>query len=79
MRVRVELHGIIGKLVKGYDPDQGLDVEISRGARVGDLLLKLGLSVSKIGPVAVNGQLAKPASALPDNALVKVFQPVSGG
>lgn len=79
MKVKVKLFGTLRQRFPGYRHDEGIEVEISDGARVRDLLAHLEIPESQGGIVIVDAQLMKPDDKLGDGAKVNVFQPVFGG
>jgi sulfur carrier protein ThiS len=54
-------------------------VHVAAQSTVADLIDHLGVPTRSVGIVSVNGQAAKKADVLPDQALVKVFHPIFGG
>lgn len=67
------------KLIRDYDHKTGLVLEFDTSVDAAFVIRHLKLPVSKIGMVTVNGRIAAPDDMLPDNAVVKIFQPVFGG
>lgn len=62
-----------------HDPDSGLEVEIPDGARVKDLLARLGIPESAGAVAAVEGVIVRLEEPLRDGACVHVLQSVYGG
>ena len=79
MNVRIKLFGTLGQRFPGYSHDEGIEVEISDGARVSDLLAHLEIPESQGSIIIVDARLMKPDDKLGDGAKVNVFQPVFGG
>jgi sulfur carrier protein ThiS len=79
IQLTVKLYGTLGKRIPGYNPETGCAVLLAQPATVADLIDQLGIPSRSIGIVSVNGRLAKKTDRLPDQALVKVFHPISGG
>ena len=79
MKVMVKLYGTLRRYISDYRHEDGIEVEISDGARVRDLLAHLEIPESQGGIVIVDAQLMKPDDKLGDGAKVNVFQPVFGG
>lgn len=79
MNVAVKLFGTLGQVVPGYDFNRGMNVEISDGARVRDLLAHLGIHGAKGIIVAGEGKLLKPEDELENGGSVQIFQSVFGG
>jgi len=44
IKIKVKLFGTLGQRFPDYSPEKGLEVEISEGASVGDLLAHLKIS-----------------------------------
>jgi sulfur carrier protein ThiS len=79
MKVRVKLFGTLGQRFPGYRHDEGIEVEISDGAMVRDLLAHLEIPESQGRIVSIHSSLKKPDDKLEDGDMVSVFQPVFGG
>jgi sulfur carrier protein ThiS len=62
-----------------YDPQKGVEVELSRGASVADLISQMGIPMSKAPVVTCNGHILKPADVLIEDSILHIFQPVAGG
>lgn len=79
VQLTVKLYGTLGRWVPGYNPETGLAVRMGERSTVSDLIDHLGIPRRSVGIVSVDGRVANPIDALPDQALVKVFQPIFGG
>lgn len=79
MKVKVRLFGTLSRHFSGYRPDRGIEVELSDGARVRDLLGHLEISKSQGGVAIVQGRVLKIDDSLGEATTVDLFQPVSGG
>jgi sulfur carrier protein ThiS len=79
MKVKVRLFGTLGQKFPGYDPAKGLEVEIPDGARVKDLLARLGIPETRGGVAAAGGVILHPEDPLKDGASVHLLQSVYGG
>jgi sulfur carrier protein ThiS len=79
MKITVKVHGTLTKYLSEYDPEKGLDLEFPDHADAATLIDYLGIPRSKVGMVSVNGQPASAGDPFPDQAVVKVFQPIFGG
>lgn len=79
MKIKVRLFGILGRKCSGYDPQRGLEMELPEGARVGDLLARLGLSEGNTPVVAVENLIRSPQDELFEGAVVHVLQAFYGG
>lgn len=79
MKVRVKLFSVLRDYVPGYDPRQGLAVELPEGATVDDLLGNLGIPPAKAPVVTCNGRILKLADPILQDSTLQIFQPVAGG
>jgi len=79
VQLTVKLYGTLEQWVPGYNPETGCAVHLAAQSTVADLIDHLGVPTRSVGIVSVNGQAAKKADVLPDQALVKVFHPIFGG
>ncbi len=79
MKVKVRLFGALGKSFPDHDPLNGFEVEIPKGANVGDLIDQLEISKSKIGLVSVQGRLAKADKTLKRGDFIRIYRPIFGG
>lgn len=79
MKITVKVHGTLMKYIADYDHETGLELEFPDNTDAAALVDHLGIPKSKVGIVSVNGDQVKQDAILPDNALVKVFQPIFGG
>ena len=79
MNVRVKLFGLLPRRFPGYDAEKGLEVDLPRGARVEDLLCRLGISKEEGGIVAVDGLVQKAEAELKEDSILHVFHPIVGG
>ncbi len=79
MNVRVKLFGLLPRRFPGYDSEKGMEVDLPQGARVKDLLARLGISTEEGGIVAMNGLVQKAEAELRDGSVLHVFHPIVGG
>ncbi len=79
MKVKVRLFGTLGKEFPDHDPLNGFEVEISKDANLGDLIEQLDIPQSKIGPVSVQGGLAKAGKTLKQGDFIRIYGPIFGG
>ena len=79
MKIQVRLFGTLSKRYPGYDPAEGLEVELTDRARVGDLLARLGLGEGNKAVVSVDSVIRGPQDGLYEGAVVHVLQAVYGG
>ncbi len=79
MKIRVIFFGTLRKRFPDHDPTRGIEVDISEGSTVEDLIKQLDFPIEKLGMVAMNGRLVNAGDLLEKNAAVRVFQPIFGG
>ena len=79
MHVRVKLLGTLSSCHQGYYPPAGLAIDIPAVTTVADLVERTGISQERVAIVTINGVLAKADDLVPENAVVKFMQPVTGG
>ena len=79
MKVRIKLFGTLPQRFPDYDTTKGLEVEISDGAQVKDLLARLEISTSDGGFVAIDNLVVQHNHELKDGDSVRVFQRAFGG
>ena len=78
MKVRVKLHGETKRHVKGLVGDN-IDVDVSPGLSVAQLIDHLSIDHGDVWMSAVNKTLVKPDHILVDGDAVEIFAPVVGG
>ena len=79
MNVNVTLYGVLSHSLPDYEHQSGLDVIVSDGASINDLLASLDLLDKGVGLVIMNGKSEKTDTPLEEGAAIKIFQPISGG
>ena len=79
MRVRVKLFGTLSQRFPGYQPTQGIEIDIPDGVRVKDLLAHLKISKYQWGVVSMESRILRTDDKLQDGASMHVFQAVHGG
>ena len=79
MKVKVNLYGTLSRQVPGYRHSEGIQVELSEGATVTDLLVLLEIPGSQRAVVTINGRIQKANDKIPCGAHAHVFQPLHGG
>jgi sulfur carrier protein ThiS len=78
MHVHVKLFRTLPQYYPGHSPQSGLDVEISEDICVAELLDLVQVTQEQVAIVSINGRLANANNTIPDNAEVRLFQPLSG-
>jgi sulfur carrier protein ThiS len=79
MKVRVNLYGTFRQRFPGYQHAQGIEVDVSKGATVGDLLALLEISESQGAVVIVEGRVLEADDEIQRGVPVTVCQAVRGG
>ena len=79
MKVWVKLYGTLSQLFPGYQPSQGIEVEISEGTTVKDLLALLEISDSQGAVVVVEGRVLKADDKIRRGVPVIILQAIGGG
>ena len=79
MKVKVKLYGTLSEHFPGYQPSQGVEVEIPDRATAQDLLTLLGISESQRAVVIVEGRILKANDRMQDGVSVSIMQTISGG
>jgi sulfur carrier protein ThiS len=79
LRIQVILFGTLRNGFPNHDSTHGLEVELTEGSSVGDLVDYLEIPRSRLGLVSVDGMLVKADAKLADHDCVRVFQPIAGG
>ena len=67
------------KYIADYDHEKGLVLEFPDDTDAAALINYLGIPKTRVGMMTVNGHQVKSDDILPDQAMVKVFQPIFGG
>jgi sulfur carrier protein ThiS len=79
MKVQAKFFGTLGQKLPGYEPSQGIEVEVPEGATVRDLLACLELSPVQGAVVIAEGRVLKADDRLQGGVPVSVMQAMSGG
>jgi sulfur carrier protein ThiS len=79
MKIRVDLYGTLSQKIPGYRHSQGIELDITEGATVSDLLALLEIDTSQKAIVAIDSRICKPNEKIPAGARARIFQPVHGG
>ncbi len=79
MKIKVKLFSILQEYAPDYNPELGLDVELSSEARVSDLVNLLKIPPDKAPVVTCDGRVMKVDDRLNNGSVVHLFQPVAGG
>jgi sulfur-carrier protein len=79
MPLQVMLFATLRRFVPGYDPYQGLTLDIPPGAPLSQIIQHLGLPPEDVTLILVNGVHRQPDFQLLGDERVAFFPPVGGG
>ena len=81
IRITVKLYGGLDLQagMENYDPENGIGLDLPRGARLKKALKRLGLNHAGAMAFFINGKKAGPREKLNDGDTVFCMRPVSGG
>ena len=79
MKANVKLYGTLSEGFPGYQPSQGIEVEIPDGATAKDLLAHLEISESQRAVVIVEGIILKADDEIRRGVSINVVQAIGGG
>ena len=79
MPVLIKLSTTLREHVPGYNPAEGLSMELHGPATVGDMAERIGLPLSQIKITMLNGAHASLDNPLADGDRVAYFPAVGGG
>lgn len=79
MSVHVKLSTTLRAFAPGYNPLNGLHVDIPPGTTAENLALRLGLPLEQIKIIMINGRHADPDTPLQDGDRIGFFPAVGGG
>ncbi|SHF99425.1 ThiS family protein [Desulfacinum infernum DSM 9756] len=79
MIVIVKLYGMLSRKVAGYEPDRGLEISVSEGATVGEVIGGIGIGSEESVVVVIDGEVAGAETPVCSGSVLRVFQPLHGG
>lgn len=79
MKVKVKLYGTLGQCFPGYQPSQGIEVEIPDGATARDLLAHLAIPESQRAVVIAEGIILKADQEIRRGVSINIVQAIGGG
>jgi molybdopterin converting factor small subunit len=79
--VKIKLYGGLDRQsnLANYDPESGIDLKISKGARLKKVILMLGLRRHEPVVYFINGKKAGLNQKVNDKDVIFFMKPVSGG
>lgn len=79
MPLQIMLFATLRRFIPGYDPYQGLLLDISPGTALSQVIRQLNLPTEDITLILVNGVQQQPDYQLQGDERVAFFPPVGGG
>lgn len=79
MPLQVFLNATLRGYVPGYDPYQGLSLDIPSGTPVARIISRLGLPASEVTLIMVNGRRRDADFPLKGDERLAFFPPIGGG
>jgi len=79
MKLKIRVFGTLTERFPNYDHEKGIDVEITDGARVRDLLDHLKITEPEPGIVVAEGRVRGGDEELQSTWTVDIFQSIFGG
>jgi sulfur carrier protein ThiS len=79
MKIKVKLFGQLRKDIPAYHHDQGLDLEISEGSTVADLMALLKISNPRTITAIMEGRVLSLEEKLINGSLINLFHVMYGG
>ena len=79
--IKIKLYGGLDRQARidHYDPDSGLDLQITKGVRLKKVFKLMGLSPHESTVAFINGKKAGLSTKLKEGDVVFFMKPVSGG
>ena len=79
MALQVFLNATLRQYVSGYNPYEGLTLEVPPGTTVGQVISRLGLPAGEVTLIMVNGRRQEMDFILQGDERVGLFPPIGGG
>jgi molybdopterin converting factor small subunit len=79
MVLQVKLFATLRQFASGYDPHQGLALDVLPGTTVAQVIRELGLPPEDVTLILVDGVHRQPDYALQGHERVAFFPPIGGG
>jgi sulfur-carrier protein len=79
MPLQIFLNATLRRFVPGYDPYQGISLEIAPGTPVSRIISRLGLPAAEITLIMVNGRRQSADFPLEGDERLGLFPPIGGG
>jgi molybdopterin synthase sulfur carrier subunit len=79
MALQIFINATLRQYVPGYDPHQGLSLEIQPGTSVAQVMARLGLPAKEVTLIMVDGRRQEPDYMLQGGERLGLFPPIGGG
>jgi molybdopterin converting factor small subunit len=79
MRVTVKLHATLKKHLPPGSSADGVEVEVTDGATVADVIERLGIPAKHAGMLVSNDEYLESTTVVRDGQEINVFPPLAGG
>jgi molybdopterin synthase sulfur carrier subunit len=79
MALQILINATLRNYVPGYDPHQGLSLEIQPGTSVAQVLARLGLPAKEVTLIMVDGRRQEADYILQGEERLGLFPPIGGG
>ena len=79
MALQIFLNASLRHYVPGYNPYQGITLEVAPGATVAQVAARLGLPAAEITLIMVDGQRQEADFSLQGSERLGLFPPIGGG
>ena len=79
MPLQIFLNATLRQYVQGYDPYQGIPLEVPPGTTVGQVMMQLDLPEREVTLIMVNGRRQEADFSLQGNERLGLFPPIGGG
>jgi sulfur-carrier protein len=79
MALQIFLNATLRQYLPGYDPYEGLTLDVAPGATVAQVLAELGLPESEVTLIMVDGRRREADFILQGTERLGLFPPIGGG
>ncbi|MGA7578344.1 MAG: MoaD/ThiS family protein [Desulfobaccales bacterium] len=79
MPLKIFLNATLRQYVSGYDPYNGISLEVPAGATVALVIARLGLPAPEVTLIMVDGRRREADFVLEGNERLGLFPPIGGG
>jgi sulfur carrier protein ThiS len=79
MALQIFLNATLRQYVPGYDPFQGLTLEVPVGATAAEVIALLKIPAKEVTLIMVNGRSQPPDFILQGDERIGLFPPIGGG